>query len=247
MRAYQQKLFLVATVAAGLFGALPRAQAYSFVPTDMEWAAWPEYCRARYVTVQVGEASKWHREYTRAQIEASRHMIGPDTFVHIHHYCAGLAYLGRARTESIPAVRDPILQSANAEMTYTFTRIPHSSPLYSTVAYNLSQVHKAMGRTDDAIATVQRAIDAAPTDARGYIALALLYRDLKKLTLAREILEKGNEVSGDQSPELHYNLGLISFELRDYDAAQVYAAKAYEKGYPLPGLKQMLSKVGRSL
>jgi len=32
--------------------------AYSFEPTDLEWASWPEYCKARYVTTNIGGGSK---------------------------------------------------------------------------------------------------------------------------------------------------------------------------------------------
>lgn len=50
---------------------------------------------------------------------------------------------------------------------------------------------------------------------------------------------------GDDSGNLHYNLGLAYFELRDYDKSVAHARRAYELGFTLPGLKEKLSKAGK--
>jgi len=42
-----------------------------------------------------------------------------------------------------------------------------------------------------------------------------------------------------------YNLGLLYFGKKNYDKALDYAQRAYQRGFPLPGLKNMLSEVGR--
>jgi tetratricopeptide (TPR) repeat protein len=46
------------------------------------------------------------------------------------------------------------------------------------------------------------------------------------------------------SPEANYNLGLLYVRLERYDDAQRYATKAYELGYPLPGLRNALVAAG---
>jgi hypothetical protein len=43
-----------------------------------------------------------------------------------------------------------------------------------------------------------------------------------------------------KSPELHYNYGLLLTQLKDYEKARKHAKKAYDGGYPLPGLKNQL-------
>ncbi len=43
--------------------------------------------------------------------------------------------------------------------------------------------------------------------------------------------------------ELAYNMGLAYFDLKDYENAKKYAARAYALGYPLPGLKRKLAGV----
>ncbi|MCG5497544.1 tetratricopeptide repeat protein [Ectothiorhodospira variabilis] len=49
---------------------------------------------------------------------------------------------------------------------------------------------------------------------------------------------------GEDSPEFHYNFGLLLFDLRDYSGAREQAEKAYSLGHPLPGLRNKLQRAG---
>jgi len=40
-------------------------------------------------------------------------------------------------------------------------------------------------------------------------------------------------------------MGLIYFDLKDYDKALSFAHRAYGSGFPLPGLRDKLKKVGK--
>jgi tetratricopeptide (TPR) repeat protein len=218
--------------------------AYEFVPTEIEWAGWPEYCRARYVTTNVGEVTHWRREYPAAMISLQEGALGSDTFIHVHHYCAGIAYLQRAKFTSDPSQLPFLLQSAQTEAGYTFERIPTTSPLYSTIAVTLSQIMKMRKQNEKADEYLDRALAAQPHDALAYVGKALLQRDMKKLEAARDTLLRGDEAVEGRSVEIHYNLGLILLELGELDRAYEYASKAYAAGYPLPGLKERLKKAG---
>lgn len=55
--------------------------------------------------------------------------------------------------------------------------------------------------------------------------------------------EKAAEL-GEQSAEFHYNFGLLLFDLRKYSTAKEHAEQAYSMGYPLPGLRNKLQRVG---
>lgn len=44
---------------------------------------------------------------------------------------------------------------------------------------------------------------------------------------------------------INYNLGLVYVQKKDYEQAKSYAKKAYELGFPLPGLKNQLIKAGK--
>ena len=56
--------------------------------------------------------------------------------------------------------------------------------------------------------------------------------------------KRSEELSGP-NPNLHYNLGLAYFDLRDYDNALDRARSAYRLGFPLPGLRNKLQEVGK--
>ena len=59
---------------------------------------------------------------------------------------------------------------------------------------------------------------------------------LQEYTIAKTI--------GLPSAELHYNLGLLYVDVRDYEAARREAKRAYELGYPLNGLRAKLERIG---
>ena len=48
-----------------------------------------------------------------------------------------------------------------------------------------------------------------------------------------------------QSAEAHYNLGLTHLQLKEFGKARRHAHKAYELGYPLPGLRDKLRAQGQ--
>jgi tetratricopeptide (TPR) repeat protein len=48
-----------------------------------------------------------------------------------------------------------------------------------------------------------------------------------------------------ENPTINYNLGLAYVKKNDYEHALQHARKAYDQGYPLPGLKNQLVKAGK--
>ncbi len=53
------------------------------------------------------------------------------------------------------------------------------------------------------------------------------------------------EVLLKYNANLYYNMGLLYVDMKNYDKAREYAKKAYERGFPLVGLKNQLQKVGK--
>jgi Flp pilus assembly protein TadD len=47
------------------------------------------------------------------------------------------------------------------------------------------------------------------------------------------------------SAEAHYNLGLLYLRTKEYSKAAEHAKKAYEFGFPLPGLRDQLVRIGK--
>ena len=48
-----------------------------------------------------------------------------------------------------------------------------------------------------------------------------------------------------ENPTINYNLGLLYLKQKNYEQAKTYAKKAYELGFPLPGLRNQLKQAGK--
>lgn len=220
------------------------AWSYSFVPDQFEFASWPKHCQARYVTTSIGSTSQFAASVSAATIEAARGNIGSQAFEHVHHFCAGMLYLRRARTEADEGRRKWLLGEAFNESIYTFNRVIPGGPVYASIAATLAQIERARGNDENALQYLTTARQVAPSDAMTHLALAIFFRDSGHLLDARKTLEEGFEATERQSYEIAYNLGLICVELQDISCAVEKAQFVYDAGFPLPGLKNRLEKLG---
>ena len=89
-----------------------------------------------------------------------------------------------------------------------------------------------------------RAISFRSTDptVRIVVATELIRRGQKGA--AREHLVVAEQNAGE-SATMFYNLGLLYFELGEYERSMAFAKQAYELGLELPGLRQKLTKAGK--
>ncbi|KFI22369.1 hypothetical protein [Nitrosococcus oceani] len=88
-----------------------------------------------------------------------------------------------------------------------------------------------------------RAIRFRPNDGVVRMLYGIYLHKENNLKKALEQYKIGLDLIPDSS-ELNYNLGLLYYDLKKYKLARKYAATAYELGYPLPGLRDMLKKIG---
>lgn len=232
----------LALLGAALVPAL--AYSYTFTPQPAEWAGWPNYCKARYVTTGIGRRSPFSNSFPTAQVATFRNLIGEGAFEDVHHYCAGLAYLGRARLQADKRQKRLLLDHAFNESQYTYSRLPAHSPIQADIAVTLGMIRKEMGDFDGAIEFLNAAIEARPDLPTPYGALAMVHRAQNRLDLARDALMKGDVALKGESAEIQYNLGLVNLELGEINLALANARNAYDRGYPLPGLKKKLQDMG---
>jgi tetratricopeptide (TPR) repeat protein len=90
----------------------------------------------------------------------------------------------------------------------------------------------------------ERAFAFKPEDATLYMVYGIFLHKKGDLENARVVYERGVSLKPDYG-ELLYNLGLVLFDLKLYDDAKARAVAAYDLGYPLPGLKRKLERVGK--
>lgn len=62
-----------------------------------------------------------------------------------------------------------------------------------------------------------------------------------------EALGQLNEAArlGSDSANANYNMGLVFYDLKEYDKALFHAQEAYHLGFPLPGLRDKLKRAGK--
>lgn len=121
-------------IAIGLFTSLvlsPLARS-SNVVTDAEIAVLPPYCQAR---LGKDEALK--------KIWSDR--LGRDQFLHMHHFCFGLAFMSRARMEINKKDRRFTLQGAVRNFDYVLARWPATFPLTAQAQGLKSQALTMLG------------------------------------------------------------------------------------------------------
>jgi tetratricopeptide (TPR) repeat protein len=236
----QRNRRLVALAALASLLVCGAAQAYHFTPTETEWAMWPGYCKARYITTNIGGRSQYVSQVPRSEIDLWKMRIGDEAFLHVHHYCASMASRLRAMQEPDKHERGEYLKYAMENAMYSYVRTPSSSPVFIQQTTNLALIENALGHADSAISYAGKGVEAQPQSAEAYVALAYVYSQMKKKEEARDVLVKGNTAVEGKSAEIHYNLGLIELELGNTESAVAQAKEAYALGHPLPGLRRKL-------
>jgi tetratricopeptide (TPR) repeat protein len=92
-----------------------------------------------------------------------------------------------------------------------------------------------------------------------YFNRALRFRsddDMVRIIYATYLSKKGQNIaaleqlnrikdSDGQSANLDYNIGLVFLDLKEFDKALAHAHKAYQAGFPLPGLRNRLVRLGK--
>lgn len=132
------------------------------------------------------------------------------------------------------------------ELTYTLERFPnHHRALVSFAKLGLrDKTPKPIGSRFSVECAFDRALRYKPGDGT----VRMIYGNyLTKLGKNGEALEQLKEAISLQpeDPTINYNLGLLYMQKKDYEQAKTYAKKAYELGFPLPGLKNQLMQAGK--
>jgi len=227
---------------------LPRAAlALSFTPTEAEWYKWPEYCQARYMVSAAGVDSSFAGRVHADVVKSWESKLGPEVWYSLHHYCAGMLIADRAKVTPDKRERANLLTRVIEEYHFMLVRLPAAHPMRAEVAAHMGLVYADAGQPELALQHLDMAIEGCPSCGVGYEAKAMFYRGRGQLTDARHVLEEGDTAMGGSSAQIHYFLGLVLVDLKEYSAASDQARRAYELGYPLPGLRDRLARAGYPL
>ena len=136
--------------------------------------------------------------------------------------------------------RDPM-----GDIAYTLRAFPnHTRALYAMVRYQLKmQKPPAPGHRGSADCYFYFAMSFKPDDGAVLTIYAIYLHRVGRLDEALGRYNQALEFASN-SAGLHYNLGLLYFDLSDFTSSREHAIRAYELGYPLPGLRTKLEKAG---
>lgn len=131
------------------------------------------------------------------------------------------------------------------DLDYTLRAWPnHHRALNSVIQYRL-RVGNDFPRSTwvPAECYLQRAISFNPKDTTVYMLYGLLLHRMERREEALEYYRKAEQLDSS-NVQLMYNLGLLLCDLGEYQEAKEYSDKVYASGFPLPGLKNKLTKAG---
>lgn len=89
----------------------------------------------------------------------------------------------------------------------------------------------------------ERAVAVNPNAGGTYVTQGIYLARQGRYPAAIDSYRRSLELEAD-SPNAHYNLGLAYFETKQFERANEHAQKAYELGFPLPGLREKLKRSG---
>jgi hypothetical protein len=138
--------------------------------------------------------------------------------------------------------------SPGGDLSYTLMAFPnHHRALSSMMRLSMKENRpKPYGSNYSIECWLDRAIRWRPKDGMvrmiygNYLASPRIKRfkeAIPQYEIAEQLLKNNSN--------LHYNMGLLYFNLKNYAKAREYAKKAYAGGFPLSGLKDMLVKAGK--
>jgi tetratricopeptide (TPR) repeat protein len=149
-------------------------------------------------------------------------------------------------TPNVESLRHGNSATLGGELSYTLMQFPnHHRALAAFGKLSLKdKTLKPAGSKYSVGCFFDRAIRFRPNDA------------LVRMIFGNYLLKAGQpdkaaeqlQIAVDLQPEdpiINYNLGLLYIQKKNYEQAKIYAKKAYELGFPLPGLKNQLIQAGQ--
>lgn len=133
-------------------------------------------------------------------------------------------------------------QRARADLNFALTGSPnHLRALKMLVQYDL--MGGKVWEFPQTACYFSWARQFAPDDAQAHIVAGYYFWKTGDKERAEGWWRHALEID-PKSADANYNLGLLAFQSRKYDQAERFAKAAYALGYPLPGLRNELKKVG---
>lgn len=131
------------------------------------------------------------------------------------------------------------------DLHYTLITFPnHHRALHAMARYQMIKKRPPGADYYTADCYFRRAMRFRPKDAMSKMLYAVYLHRLGKRDKALEMYKLAEKLRPN-STEIKYNLGLLYLDMKKYDDALLCAQFAYDRGYPLPGLRDRLKRKGK--
>lgn len=215
--------------------------------TEIEWAAWPDYCKAGFLSSAWSAGSKFLSQASRDwATQVNKNSFEQLGIGGVHHFCVGMVYVnrGRRKTEKNRTASD--LKMAIDEINYTVSHTEKSSPSYSLIHAYLGTAHYLLGDHSKAVAIWENGIRTQPEKRESYLAMAEMLLSEKKYNEALKLLLAYDEKKEYATRDGEYFLAITYYKLGMYEESRKRADSAYALGYPYFGLKKKLDILDKS-
>jgi tetratricopeptide (TPR) repeat protein len=215
---------------------------FDFTPTQAEFSTWDQRCKLAYSATGSARKSGLYPNQTKA--DSTKALAFAESAGGAWHYCAGVVYLKRAKASS-GNLREASLKRALSEIQFTARNINKDHSWYPEIYIDMAKVHFEMGDKKAGFDTLRGLLKTHKNNSLSYTALAYYLKRNGDAKAALKVLKQAPENLQAESAELNYFLGWYSLDAGQADEAVQYATRAYQLGYPVPGLRNKLRAQGR--
>jgi len=235
----RQILLFSAIFTTSVFLSMP-AHAWDIPKSisTIEWDAWPRICQGSQI---IRGKTSMPRDRTPPRLTKQEHQWSKK--FGIWHFCTGYIHLLRAEANPDQRARKRILNKwVFQDLNWVPKGIKPEHPLSPLVNTALARALRSVGQHEKAIEVLDKIRKHHPSDPNLYSVYTAIYFDEKDYPKAIEILEQGNQATGDKIGELQYFLGLAYFYTDQIDKARIYEEKARQNKYPFRALTRKLAE-----
>lgn len=239
--------FAIPLLLLGVFSG--SAEAYNFSATDRDWQSWPPFCQAKYIDGGQGRRSKYAKLVRHDDVEKWKRALGKPTWSHLHHYCAGIAWMRRA-TDRGWAIWHPketggvAYRAAMDNLRYMYANMPESSKMFPRVGIDYAKALVAQGRDGNEVKEIYELLFSKfASDRKVYIGYAEYRADARDYDGAIEALLVGTtKVAPKKVGTLYSYLARYSIKAGYIEKAREYTDLAEQHGRKVSYLRSKIAK-----
>jgi tetratricopeptide (TPR) repeat protein len=255
------RLSLSLSIFAACLFTWQNALSLGWVPTPKEYFLLPDYCQAKMsdymrgpVAGKIGSTSPWRREAASMLVPAShiprwKQKVGSTDFLHLHHYCHGLAIMSSAEDpgalrKSGYSAKERYAQAVK-EIDYTRSKSRPGAPLWDVMSIAYARALAGAGQWSQSKAVFEDVIASSPRDPDAWVEYAKLLKRRGEINDAISLLEQGLKMANNSGPLLYW-LAIYQYDLGDLTRAAETAQQAQAAGMKMDSLTRKLRGAGRS-